>query len=284
MLDLDADVETYLAFGVRNPNFFTVPITMRMLLTHTSSLLDSEEIDGHLVDGDSPITLAELMEGYVTPGGAYYRPEQWDENGAPGTAYTYSNSGASLAAYVVEAIAGRTYAEEARAGIFTPLGMTNTSFRLVDLDPGVLATPYGGTERQGYTTYGQYGYPDYPDGLLRTSVNDYARFVEMFLAGGTRQGTTVLQTASTGAIASPQVPAIDPTQGLIFYSIDYAGRTMLGHNGAYLGASADVYFDLSDGTGFIVLTNGDTYLYGSNAEAAAFDRIERRLLEESLRF
>ena len=39
-LSLDEDVGTYLGFALRNPNFPDRPITLRQLLTHTSSLRD----------------------------------------------------------------------------------------------------------------------------------------------------------------------------------------------------------------------------------------------------
>ena len=41
-LDLDADISTYLGYEVRNPNFPEDSITMRMLLSHTSTLVDGD--------------------------------------------------------------------------------------------------------------------------------------------------------------------------------------------------------------------------------------------------
>ncbi len=38
LFELDDDVNDYLPFNVRNPNHPDVPITFRMLLTHTSSI------------------------------------------------------------------------------------------------------------------------------------------------------------------------------------------------------------------------------------------------------
>lgn len=280
-LDLDADISIYLPFQVENPNYRGEKITLRMLLTHTSSLLDSNEIDNHLSVGDSPISLRDFMEGYTSPDGAYYRSDNWSSTNAPGTYEEYSNSGASLAAYVVEAISGESYAQYARRTIFTPLGMNNTSYRLTDLDPARLATPYGGSAAAGYTSYGQYGYPDYPDGALRTSVTELARFMMMFMHGGDLDGTRIISAAGAQEISRAQNAAIDPDQGLIWYYIQYEGRRMIGHNGAYLGTSTDMYFDPTDGVGFIVLTNGDTYLSGTQAEVDALDAIERRLLQEA---
>jgi CubicO group peptidase (beta-lactamase class C family) len=70
-LDLDQDVDANLPFTVRNPSFPDTPITYRMLLTHTSGLIDSQ--DGYwdieeptpLHAGDSPIQLLDFQRGYV---------------------------------------------------------------------------------------------------------------------------------------------------------------------------------------------------------------------------
>ena len=43
-LDLDQDINTYLPFKIINPYHPGVPITARMLLTHTSSILDNWDV------------------------------------------------------------------------------------------------------------------------------------------------------------------------------------------------------------------------------------------------
>src|SRR5687768_11068135 len=40
LLDLDADIDTYLPISIRNPAHPSTPITMRQLLVHTSSISD----------------------------------------------------------------------------------------------------------------------------------------------------------------------------------------------------------------------------------------------------
>lgn len=41
-INLDHDVSEYLGFPLRNPDFPTTPITVRMLLNHTSTLRDGD--------------------------------------------------------------------------------------------------------------------------------------------------------------------------------------------------------------------------------------------------
>ncbi len=78
-LDLDDPVNNYLPFTISNPNHPDSAITIRMLLTHTSSLNDNWDILTPLYTlpegGDSPLELYHFVEGYFTEGGKYYDQE-----------------------------------------------------------------------------------------------------------------------------------------------------------------------------------------------------------------
>src|SRR5262249_18790043 len=138
--DLDDAIDARLPFPVRNPSFPDVPITYRMLLTHTSSINDTDEVDDHVAKGhDSPIPLATFLPQYLAPGGAYYTKGSWDRHHAPGTRYAYSNVGASLAGELVERIGGESLEAICQKQIFGPLGMDETSWFLAGLDPSHLA-------------------------------------------------------------------------------------------------------------------------------------------------
>ena len=67
VIDLDADINRYLPFEVHIPAFPDHPITMRMLLTHTSSIRDRYSVwgtpysdDTLYFHGDSPMSLGRL--------------------------------------------------------------------------------------------------------------------------------------------------------------------------------------------------------------------------------
>src|SRR5262249_34119564 len=132
---------------------------------------------------DSPISLADLTEGYLTPGGAYYDQMKNFEPKAPGAKSEYSNMGIVLAGYLVEVISGIPFDQYCKENIFAPLGMAKTSWRLADIDRSLLAEPYDKSSA-GYVPYGQYGEPDYPDGMLRTSVLELGRFIIAYMQGG----------------------------------------------------------------------------------------------------
>jgi CubicO group peptidase (beta-lactamase class C family) len=59
VLELEADVQDVAGFPVRNPGFPDDPITLRMLLTHTSTISDDwDTLIPLYVEGDSSVALA----------------------------------------------------------------------------------------------------------------------------------------------------------------------------------------------------------------------------------
>lgn len=280
LLDLDQDIDGYLPFPVDHPANPGAPITMRALLTHTAGIADDwDRLSELYSDGDSPITLAQFMQDYLSDGGAYYDATTCFTAAPPDTAYEYSNVGASLAAYVVEAATKTPFDAWCKTNLFDPLGMTHTAWHLADLDAAEVAVPYAWAADTGYDTYGQYGYPDYPDGALRSSVSDLAKFLGMVASGGIAGGQSILPEWAVTAMLSPAVPEIDASQGLIWYQYDDGEAVYWGHEGGDSGASTTMFFRPSDGVGVIVLANGD----GPEDDDAtsAITEIETRLYEEA---
>ncbi|KGQ20782.1 Beta-lactamase [Lysobacter dokdonensis DS-58] len=90
-------------------------ITIRHLLTHTSGLIDYEDLmdpkDTSQIHDRGVLRLLEQeRKHYFTPG----------------TAYRYSNSGYALLALIVERASGQRYADFLRTRIFDKLGMRDT--------------------------------------------------------------------------------------------------------------------------------------------------------------
>jgi len=141
VFDLDDDVNDYLPFEVRNPRFKDIPITFRMLMTHTSSIRYNITINGPLIiHGDSPIPLGEYLENYLAPHGIYWQGWNYDVH-APGTNYEYSNVGICLLGYLVEVMED-SFPVHCQDSIFKPLNMNKTSWFLADLNEQHLAMGY----------------------------------------------------------------------------------------------------------------------------------------------
>ncbi len=256
-VDLDTDIDTVLPFSVRAPAHPETPITLRMLLTHTSGLTDDwDQLGALYVDGDSTIPLGTFLEDLLTPAGAYYDAAATFTGASPGTAYDYSNVGAALAAFVVESATGIAFETFCEERLFGPLGMTHTGWRLADLQGVPLALPYA-HDGDAWQSYGHYGYPDYPDGGLRSSVADLSRLLRMVIGQGVLDGVSVLPAWAVAEMLSDLVPSLEPGQGLIWYSSGEGDELYWGHEGGDSGVSTTMYFRPTDGVGAIVLTNID---------------------------
>ncbi len=108
-------------------------ITVRHLLTHTSGLLDYEDLI-------PPGTTVQVKDKDVLQ----LLRQQDKTMFPPGTAFHYSNTGYAFLALVVEAASGKTFAEFLRENIFQPLGMAHT----VAYEAGISTVPH---RALGYT-------------------------------------------------------------------------------------------------------------------------------------
>ena len=254
---LDDDINPHLPFDIDHPGSARPPISFRQLLTHTASIRDNDKfIDGAVTMGaDSPISLGSLTRGYLAANGPFYDPKKNFEGVAPGTKNRYSNMGITLAGYLVEVISGTTFDAYCRAHIFAPLGMTRTSWRLAEVDLSLLAVPYDRTS-SGFVAYEQYGEPNYPDGMLRTSVVELGKFLIAIMQGGTYNDTQILRSDTVEEMLKRQTK-LDKSQGLVWFKEKIAGRTVWGHDGSDDGASATMWFDRKRNQGVILMANGE---------------------------
>ena len=258
-LGLDDDIDQHLSFSTRNPNCPSTPITIRHLLTHTSSIVDNEPLyDDLYTVGDSPIALSDLAEGYVVPGGDYYHEGRNFLDACPGETNEYSNIAVGgVLAHVVEAVSGQDFEDFCRDRIFAPLGMDDASFRLDNLPSEQIARPHFGRKRGKFEPIEHVGFPTYPDGLLRTSVPSLAHFLAMMTNGGEYQGTRILAASTIEEMLRRQTPDLDGAQGLIwYYDFDDA---LVGHDGSDDGAASLMFYDPTTGAGALLVGNGEWY-------------------------
>lgn len=286
---LDADVNGYLDFSVRNPKFPDVPITVRQLLTHTSSI---QETSAYLVSlskpGDPATSLHQLLAPYLVPGGATNGPDSYGPQ-KPGTLFVYSNFGAALAGLIIERVTGKAFPVAVHDAVFAPLSLVGTSFLLADLDASKLATPYTYVSGVGQKPEVQSSVPYLPATALRTPAAQLARFLACIARGGELDGVRILKADTVKEMTRVQVVANDPgndidAQGLLWEHRTIAGDACTGHGGSYYGASTRMHYRDRDAVGVITLANGDVHLRISltkEDELAAYRAIEARLFEEA---
>jgi CubicO group peptidase (beta-lactamase class C family) len=284
LIDLDEDINTYLPFEVHVPHAPAVPITMRTLLTHTSAIRDRWQVWGTpwsdrtlYFHGDSPISLGDFCRSYFVHGGSRYRRRKNFYERVPGSSYAYSNLATALAGFVAESASGVDFDELCKQRICEPLGMTNSGFRLADIETTNLAMPYATVSHGDLEPIFHYGYPDYPDGAFRTSAMHLARWLGAFMNLGAFEGARVLDESTVQEIRRNQIPdLVGWHQGLIWYGQRRWDFFTLGHTGGDYGESTRMFFRPDRRVGVVSLTNA--YLGGRRW--AAFRDIERRLFQE----
>lgn len=228
-------------------------ITVRMLLQHTSGVFNfSGEVlaDGTVVPG-IPIPYGDSGAEWVAnrfrsylPGELVRRALAEPARFAPGTGWSYSNTNYVLARLLVEAVTGRSYAEELQRRIQVPLGLSGTI--APDLSPEI-PEPYA---RAGYR-YEEAGEPKTIDvsrhnpswisggGDLISTTRDLQVFI-----GALNRGE-LLPAGLLAEMRTPHptgIPGMD--YGLGVFVLTTAGGTLISHNGATVGHAALMYSTL----------------------------------------
>ena len=217
VIQLNDDVNSFLPWTLQIPGFPTNPVTFRQLMTHSSSIRDHWPVMNTYYDYPDPsITLAEGMQRYFSTSGIDYDPDDNFLPNPPGSVFQYSNMATALNGYLVETAAAMPFDEYCNENIFSKLCMDKTSWFFADLDSAEVARPYqysGGN----YIPYAHYGFADYPDGQLRSSVIDLANFMIAYLNGGEFGSSSLLSPASIDEMWTPQIPELQAEQGLNWY-------------------------------------------------------------------
>jgi len=261
LVNLDDNVNNYLLpdFQVVNPSHPNDTITIKMLMTHTSSINDNYNVLWSLLTcGDSPIPLDSFFVNYFTPGGIYYSTANFNGFSPSSNIYDYSNVGSSLLAYIVQKLSGIPYDQYCRVNIFDPLDMNEASLFLQGLDTTNIATPYEWVGGQYSALCHQGCWPIYPIAQLRINKIELEHFLTTYLNWGTYNGITILDSTTVNMMLSDQMGHPDPYgdyQGLIWYKMQYDGRWLWGHTGAWPGCGTAMFFIPEENWGFTMFLN-----------------------------
>lgn len=255
LLNPDVSVNQYLPFPVIHPDFPEIPITPRMLMSHVAGIRDNWTVINSLMNygEDTSVPLDSFLIQYFTPGGIWYGENSSFTSYAPGTHFEYSNAGASLAGYLVEAVTGQEFTHYCQEHLFSALNMPRSSFHLTGFDTNQLAMPHAFTGN-GYMPTGHITHPMLPAGFVRTSRNQLDHFLLAMMEWGSYQGVQVLDSISVNEMTTPQYPAVEPTTGLLI-GFD-PGNNVWGHTGGLNGVKTAMFFNQEENWGINLLSNG----------------------------
>jgi CubicO group peptidase (beta-lactamase class C family) len=229
-LALDLDAGAYLGFPLRNPHFPERAITLRTLLTHTSSLRDDA---GYSWPCDTALSTI------LVPGAARYGSgEMWAKKGesaaGPGDYFTYCNLNWGVIGTIMERVTGERFDRLMQRLLLTPMGLhggynpsefsaadlanvaTIYRKRTVDTEVWDAAGPWiaqvddysehAPQPPAGIAAYviGTNATPFSPTGGLRISAHDMGQVMLMLMNEGVHQGRRLLKPATIAAMFTPQ--------------------------------------------------------------------------------
>ena len=204
------------------------PVTVRHVLSHTSGLTGSSELQRVMGSDGTPLKARVLS--------SVSGPLQWQ----PGDRYSYGNQGMNIAARIVEIVSSVPYEVFLQKRFFEPLGMSETTFWPSEAQIARLAGAYGpNKEKNGYAR-GDIGFltkplsdrvhrfPEAGGGLFSTT-HDIFRYGLMLANDGELDGSRYLSHAAMDELRKEQTGKTK-----VNYSLGYHLRNgMFGHDGAY---------------------------------------------------
>ncbi|TRO58831.1 class A beta-lactamase-related serine hydrolase [Candidatus Bathyarchaeota archaeon] len=267
VIGLDDDVNDYLSFSLRHPDYPEKPITIRMLLSHRSGLvstLASEFCFDWSQDYCSEVAgipLEDYLSISLSENGSLSVHANWAFE--PDTQYGYSNNGYKVLMVILERVSGQSISDYMQENIFGPLGMDNTGFNgtgYVDQH----ATPY--TRKLNNSTNTPL---DVWDGryMLRSTAHDMGQLIAALCNDGQYDGYQLLQPETLELMLENTCPNKNVWYpGGKFLSLGYGlglevrNHGLWGHGGSTVGFTAEMYFNPSTDTGFVRLSNVNAIL------------------------
>ena len=257
---LEADVNDYLPFEIRNPNYPDVSITVEMLLRHESSIANMREYQNEFyVDGDSEIGLKEFCQLIFDPKGEYYKNSNFEEY-RPGSKWNYRNWNYVLLGYIVERVTVMQYYEYSYENILKPLEMNTSKWFLKEFDSRDLAYHYKILEDGKHERIEYYGWPGYPDGQLRANVEEMANFIIMMLDGGQFNKKQILSRDSISQMFTcKEYEGLTGEQyrgmGLTWF-VNASPNKVFSHGGGPAGSHIDLIVDQTSNSGLVMYVTG----------------------------
>lgn len=269
-LSLDDDVNRYLDFKVQNPYFPNIPITVKMLLSHRSSLNDQQyEYSFNKVNPERNPEYRLLYNRYL-----------------PGADYDYCNMGYNILGAIIEKVSGIRFDDYIRSRIIAPLGLGG-DFNVSKLDKNRLVWTYiYNKEKKTFVkdrtlyTYYEDKMNDYvlgyttpvfsPAGGMKISAEDLARYMMMHMNDGKYNSKRIIKKRSERMMREIQTPEKHYALSLRHYNND--GYTvikdveLIGQTGGSHGIHSSMIFNPKEKYGFIVICNGCTSKYPDGAD------------------
>ncbi len=301
-IQLDDDINNYLKRGIRNQFYPILPITSRMLLSHTSSIADNSDYE-HFIERTykerQVPAIYELFNGHSNI---------WI-NSKPGEYFNYSSLNYGILATIIENVTGERFDKYVEKNILKPLKISG-GFNVANIkNKHQISVLYRGTEPQADNF--QNGYPiekNYPAGInglyysphggLRISVKDLAKVLQVLINQGEYQNAHILQAKTIEEMEKTEWKS-NGKNGNTYHKLflswglglqkttqtkggDYVmpNISFTGHIGDAYGLISNLYYNRKNNIGFVFVANGTTNSKGySPGVKSSFTKLEEEIFD-----
>lgn len=253
-LSLDDDFGKLMGFTIRNPKFPQTVITLRMVMSHTSSINDSQGyFNLDVINPDKGTNWAKCYNDYE-----------------PGTAYRYCNLNYNMVGTVIEKISGERFDNYVNNHVLKPLKLYG-GYCVDSLDANLFATLYEYDSTKKHTpspmAYNPrreeiknyvmgYSTPIFsPTGGMKISAPGLAKYMMMHMKKGKYKGGRIISNKSAQLM---QTKIASEGYGLALTNSDklIPGLMMTGHTGSAYGLYSIMFFNPKEKFGIVAITNG----------------------------
>ncbi|PWS28723.1 serine hydrolase [Pedobacter yonginense] len=260
-LSLDTDFSDLVGFKVRNPKFPETVITLKMMLSHRSSLNDSQ---GYLkLDVINPDKNPEWAKCY--------------NNYEPGKGYEYCNLNFNLIGTVIEKISGERFDNYVKNHLLKPMGLY-AGYCVDSLDANRFVTLYEyhndtktftaaptayAPRREEIKNYVMgYSTPIFsPTGGMKISATDLAKYMTMHMNYGNYNGIKIMSKKHAKLMQTKISEEEDYAMAMRSVEDLIPGLTLKGHTGSAYGLYSAMFFNPKEKYGIVVITNGCNPIY-----------------------
>jgi CubicO group peptidase (beta-lactamase class C family) len=259
-LSLDDDFSKLVGFTVRNPKFPQTVITLRMIMSHTAGINDSQgyfTLD--VIDPAKGINYTKCYNDYE-----------------PGTKYQYCNLDYNMTGTVIERISGERFDNYVRNHILKPLKLY-AGYCVDSLDAHLFATIYDydstkklvpspgayDPRRQEIQNYVMgYSTPIFsPTGGMKISAADLARYMTMHMKHGKYNGVRIISKKSSRIMQTTVAQQEGYALAIMHTDKLIPGKKLTGHTGSAYGLYSAMFFNAKEKFGIVVITNGCSPVY-----------------------
>ncbi|MCT1532606.1 beta-lactamase family protein [Sphingobacterium daejeonense] len=253
-VSLDDDISDLIGFKVRNPKFPNTKITLEMMLSHRSSLNDS---NGYFT--------LDVLDTTKT--------KDWQKSFnsyEPGTDYEYCNLNFNMIGAVLERLTNVRFDNYIKQQILNPLGL-EAGYCVDSLDQRRIAKLYEKEDGKYVEQKAAYNprseeirnytmgvsTPVFsPTGGMKISAHDLSKYMMMHMNYGKSGKTKIISKASSKKMQTGLSPKENYGLALLENDRFIPGEHMIGHTGSAYGLYSNMFFEPKKKFGFIVITNG----------------------------